>query len=915
MAITIDKFVRLLVKSNAVEPKRLKAWLAENGLSDRMQATESTDKFPATKYLAKALIDDGLLTKWQAKFLLSGRHRLMIGSYLLLDRLGREDFGDRFVARHASLDRKVDLQLLASDISSDPQRRQGLIAKTSRVAELDHPSLVHVYDIDQVEDQYFLVVEHVDGQVLNQDAVFDKPELAQLAIDAIEALEYAHQHDVVHGAISTQDIILTDSGIKIQNLTLEILRKAKTDHQPVPEDDFRAISTIGLQLLKSQTANGTGQPNAESLQLELLLTRLRTEGEQVLPELKQWRSEILTQASGKSDPTIESDSVTQQDPDDELSAANETWLSRTWQENPVNLIALGLTLLLLIGGGAAYVIFLAGREPALVESSADGGEQVAQDRDQQQPLDPEEARDPDQIEQQIRSQLPLADGPGGEIEIEDADENETQANNQTPDAPQPDVGESEDAQVETPPGEPAKAIAQLPNDPVADPNDLVADPDISAPAANRGPDDLTEIKGIGKFWDGKLKEHGISTFGQLAAMTPEKLREFTLANHSFGITEANCQSIVNQAKNLSETGIAIAGEPTTETSMGSETDSVDPLAEAKSNPGETKPAEPVLNPAQPFEHFPANVQLPPVAETEEIMVSGLIINPLHKLQATMVSPEGVSRGRLFFELERKDQGEEQRWVVGVKRTERQQVEPIGELRKSPDALFFRWLPTAEGNRFAPNLVNCFIKLATPGGHSTVFSLRKPEKIPALMLDSETLTGELEFRVESLPDPEKIQIEIGQVDDKPEGVELDVSLPNVTAASNGQILLKERDENPTMWVELTADVRNRMRVEAAVMLVVQGRVQPVSARNLTSLLQELDRARLIAEQRLAADTRNDDLKTQRNKIVDQIKLIQQYTKSLEHLSKQPIKLRAIANFEGYQAVLAVSDPALNQIEEQ
>ena len=202
--ISHHQFITLLKKSNVIDAKKLQPWLKQ------------TAKIENARKLAKSLVQQELLTTWQAKFLLSGRHRLRIGNYFLLSRLRRDELGARYLAIHASLKRKVELQIFARDLTSDVKSWKDMIKKASLVAKLDHPALVHVYDIDHDDDRYFLVVEYVSGRSLDvQTEIFTTPQIGKLILQCADGIEFAHQNDVVHGTISQADILLTEKGLSL----------------------------------------------------------------------------------------------------------------------------------------------------------------------------------------------------------------------------------------------------------------------------------------------------------------------------------------------------------------------------------------------------------------------------------------------------------------------------------------------------------------------------------------------------------------------------------------------------------------------------------------------------------------------------------------------------------------------------
>lgn len=91
--ISKSDFLACVKKSRVIEDDRLEQLLSEIDSDD-----------PAE--LATKMVRDQLLTRWQAKYLMAGRSRLDIGSYRLLERITRDELGDRFLATHKQLGRK-----------------------------------------------------------------------------------------------------------------------------------------------------------------------------------------------------------------------------------------------------------------------------------------------------------------------------------------------------------------------------------------------------------------------------------------------------------------------------------------------------------------------------------------------------------------------------------------------------------------------------------------------------------------------------------------------------------------------------------------------------------------------------------------------------------------------------------------
>ena len=149
---TTEEYFALLEKSGV---------LADANLAD---AKSLVPKTPDVREFARLCVTCKWLTDWQARFLMTGRHRLKVGHYRLLDHLPKQDIGDRFRALHHQLDRNVDVWLLPKAAEKNKQLVQQFLQQAALVAELDHPHLLHVYDIDKDSDRYFLVFESEKGR-------------------------------------------------------------------------------------------------------------------------------------------------------------------------------------------------------------------------------------------------------------------------------------------------------------------------------------------------------------------------------------------------------------------------------------------------------------------------------------------------------------------------------------------------------------------------------------------------------------------------------------------------------------------------------------------------------------------------------------------------------------------------------
>lgn len=138
-------FVNLLRAHRLLEPERLE------------QVARVSGKFSDPRALAKDLIQRGWLTAFQVNKLLQGKGQsLVLGQYVLLERLGQGGMGEVFKARHSSLDRIVALKVIRRDLTSKPEAVRRFHREIQSVAKLSHPNIVMAFDANQVGEIHYL---------------------------------------------------------------------------------------------------------------------------------------------------------------------------------------------------------------------------------------------------------------------------------------------------------------------------------------------------------------------------------------------------------------------------------------------------------------------------------------------------------------------------------------------------------------------------------------------------------------------------------------------------------------------------------------------------------------------------------------------------------------------------------------
>ena len=133
---------------------------------------------------------------------------LVLGRYVLLERLGAGGFGEVWRARDELLHREVALKRvgLGPDDDGDRAEREALAA-----ARLSHPAIVALYEACATADAFYLISELVDGvtlaELIRTDEL-DDAEIIEIGVALAAALEHAHARGVIHRDIKPQNVLV-----------------------------------------------------------------------------------------------------------------------------------------------------------------------------------------------------------------------------------------------------------------------------------------------------------------------------------------------------------------------------------------------------------------------------------------------------------------------------------------------------------------------------------------------------------------------------------------------------------------------------------------------------------------------------------------------------------------------------------
>jgi len=91
-----------------------------------------------------------------------------LGSYEITSLLGSGGMGRVYKARDLKLGRDVAVKVLREELASDPERLQRFEQEARAASGLNHPNIIHIYDIDKHGSTPYIAMEYVEGKTLRE---------------------------------------------------------------------------------------------------------------------------------------------------------------------------------------------------------------------------------------------------------------------------------------------------------------------------------------------------------------------------------------------------------------------------------------------------------------------------------------------------------------------------------------------------------------------------------------------------------------------------------------------------------------------------------------------------------------------------------------------------------------------------
>jgi serine/threonine-protein kinase len=178
------------------------------------EINENLPAFRTPRVLAQELVKAGWLTPFQVNQVFKGQGKnLVLGPYVLVERLGEGGVGHVFKAQHVHMQRYVAIKFLRSEKLDNPEVVARFYREIHAVSQLVHPNVVIAHDAGPFGQTHYLAMEYVEGVDLQKKVSQGEPLGVEQACDYIRqaalGLQHIHERGLVHRDIKPGNLLVT----------------------------------------------------------------------------------------------------------------------------------------------------------------------------------------------------------------------------------------------------------------------------------------------------------------------------------------------------------------------------------------------------------------------------------------------------------------------------------------------------------------------------------------------------------------------------------------------------------------------------------------------------------------------------------------------------------------------------------
>lgn len=136
-----------------------------------------------------------------------------LNSYTIIKKISEGGMGEIYLAEHKFLERKAAVKVLHKTYSSNKDIRQRFIQEAQTLSRLDHPHIVKIFDFDQYQDVFYIIMEFISGYTLEEytsikNGLMPEHIAKEFFTKVLSAVNYAHDNNVIHRDIKPSNIMI-----------------------------------------------------------------------------------------------------------------------------------------------------------------------------------------------------------------------------------------------------------------------------------------------------------------------------------------------------------------------------------------------------------------------------------------------------------------------------------------------------------------------------------------------------------------------------------------------------------------------------------------------------------------------------------------------------------------------------------
>ncbi len=183
-----------------------------------------------------------------------------LGRYEIRSQIGAGGMGEVYLAEDTRLGRTVALKILPAELANDQQRMHRFVQEAKTASALNHPNILTIYEIEEIDSINLIATEFIDGETLRariQRATISPSEGLDVATQIASALSAAHDAGIVHRDLKPENIMLRRRDGIVKLLDFGIAKLSEPESPEATETVSANVNTEAKTRALLHTAPGT----------------------------------------------------------------------------------------------------------------------------------------------------------------------------------------------------------------------------------------------------------------------------------------------------------------------------------------------------------------------------------------------------------------------------------------------------------------------------------------------------------------------------------------------------------------------------------------------------------------------------------------------------------------------------------